>query len=325
MGPKKKNGLSLKHLGETVLITGGARGLGLIFAELYASRGARVAICSRTSEDVEVALEQLKEHYPHARVAGYVTDVSHEDEVRTLVSNVVRDLGPIDILVNNAGVILSAPFDKTTLGDFRSALDSNLWGMVHATLAVLPAMRARRKGKILNITSLGGVLPVPHLSVYTTSKYAAVGFSTSVALAARDYGVTVTTAIPALIRTGSFLHARFKGDHAREFGLFTRASTSPVFSKSATAAASAMMKACDQGKPYAVIGWSAKFGRILFALFPNLLTRILIAVERRLPHGDGPGAELPLEGHEINAGLKTKPASILGQKAAEKWNERPGV
>ena len=308
--------------GETVLITGGARGLGLIFAELYARRGAKVAICSRTPEDLEHALEKLRRAHPETRLAGYVADVSREDEVRGMVAHIERDLGPIEILVNNAGVILSAPIEEVTLEDFRISLDSNLWGMIQTSLAVLPAMRERGHGKILNVTSVGGVLPVPHLAAYSTAKFGAVGFSTSLALAERPYGITVTTAAPTLMRTGSYLHARFKGDHAKEYGWFAKASTLPFLSKSAVAAAEAMIRAADCGQAFAVVGMNAKLGRMAFTLFPNLFLRVMTAVDRALPHGKGREGKVALEGYEISSGLRRKPETKIGARAAEVWNER---
>jgi short-subunit dehydrogenase len=105
--------------------------------------------------------------------------------------------------VNNAGVITMGPVETMTLADYRSAMNVNFWGALHAILAVLPTMRARGKGRIVNIASIGGKVSVPHLSPYCASKFALVGLSEGLrAELARD-GILVTTVCPRLMRTGA--------------------------------------------------------------------------------------------------------------------------
>jgi short-subunit dehydrogenase len=320
---------------ETVFITGGARGLGLIFATLYAKRGAQVAICSRTYEDLERAERRIKLAAPEASVHCYLCDVGKRDQVDETIAAIYREIGPIDILVNNAGVILSSPFERVNADDFRDSLNSNLWGMLNTSLAVLPRMIERKQGKILNITSVGGVIPVPHLLAYSTAKFGAVGFSTTAALSLRRAGVSVTTAIPSLMRTGSYLKAKFKGEYRAEMSWFSLLSTLPGITLSAERAAKRMIRACDRGQAFAVIGWPAKLARIGFALFPNLLIRLMGGVERILPRAgkpvdtiaDGmPGLKISLpgeakKGETIQAETGAHPQTALGDRAARKWNE----
>jgi short-subunit dehydrogenase len=329
----KKKSTSKRN--ETVFITGGSRGLGLIFATLYAKRGARVAICSRTYEDLERAERRIKLAAPEATVHCYLCDVGKRDQVDETIEAIYREVGPIDILVNNAGVILSSPFERVNADDFRDSLNSNLWGMLNTSLAVLPHMVERKQGKILNITSVGGVIPVPHLLAYSTAKFGAVGFSTTAALSLRRAGVSVTTAIPSLMRTGSFLKAKFKGEYRAEMSWFSVLSTLPGITLSAERAAKMMIRACDRGQAFAVIGWPAKLARIGFALFPNLMIHLMGGVERVMPRSKDPlesiAAAMPglkttpsgeaLKGETIQTATGLHPQTALGDRAARKWNE----
>ena len=109
---------------------------------------------------------------------------------------VVGRFGPVDVLVNNAGVIEVGPAETMTLGDYEEAMAVNFWGVVYPTLAVLPAMRERGRGRIVNITSIGGRLGVPHLVPYSASKFAALGFSQGLRAEERRHGVVVTSVVP---------------------------------------------------------------------------------------------------------------------------------
>ena len=312
----------MKAQNKTVLITGGARGLGLVFANFYAQSGANVAICSRTEMDLDQAELQLRKAFPTIRFKAYLCDVSVRDEVDAMIKAVHEQFGRIDILVNNAGVIQSAPIEVTGEDDFRKSIDSNLWAMIHTTLAVTPIMMAQKAGKILNVTSIGGVLPVPHLASYSTAKFGAVGFSVAMAMGLRKFGITVTTAMPGLMRTGSFYHAHFKGNHESEMRWFTKASTLPLLTLPVEKAAKAMIKACDRGQAFYMVGWNAKLGRIAFALWPNLFISAMRWVEKILP-----AAPLTQEAGVSKSGLRVQlqtgvhPQTEVGEASAEKWNE----
>ncbi|MBC7385968.1 MAG: SDR family oxidoreductase [Cryobacterium sp.] len=317
---------------ETVLITGGTRGLGLAIAEIYAKRGMNIAVCSRTEVDLDKAVNHLLPFSPRIKVKGYVCDVGNEEEVLSLLEKISHDFGIIDILVNNAGVIISAPALATSVKDMKSTMDSNLLGMIHTSMALAPKMAERRAGRIINVASIGGVVPVPHLLAYGTSKFGAVGFSTSLGLELKRFDVSVTTVCPTLIRTGSYLHALFKGKTKQEMNWFTVASTYPFLSKSAESVAAAIVRAGDRRKLFAVIGLNAKIARLGFALFPNLTLSIMDRVNRLLPaEGTHPNEELekfrqddPLTGAEVIALTGIHPETKAGADAATRWNERNG-
>jgi NAD(P)-dependent dehydrogenase (short-subunit alcohol dehydrogenase family) len=166
-------GYSLR--GKVVLITGVSRGLGLVMAREFASEGARIAICARRPDELEAARADLKRR--GAEVMAIPCDVTDRAQVNELM-NVVRDrFGRIDVLVNNAGVIQVGPVEVMTMEDYEEAMKTHFWGPLYATLAVLPEMRRRRAGRIVNITSIGGKISIPHLVPYSASKFALVGLS----------------------------------------------------------------------------------------------------------------------------------------------------
>ena len=124
-----------------------------------------------------------------------------------MIDAVSRHYGHIDILVNNAGEIMVSPFENLTTADFERAMAVMFWGTLYTTLAVLPSMKARGQGRIVNVTSIGGKVSVPHLLSYSCAKAAAVAFSNGLRNEVRQFGIDVTTIIPGLMRTGSHVNA----------------------------------------------------------------------------------------------------------------------
>lgn len=160
---------------KVVLITGGARGFGLVLARRFAAEGAKVAFCARDQAELERAEAEFRQK--GIEVLAIPCDITQQDEVKRMVDDVLGFRGRIDVLVNNAGVIQTGPVEEMTQTDFREAMNIHFWGSFNATQAVLPAMRAQGGGRIVNITSIGGKLSVPHLLPYCASKFAQVGFS----------------------------------------------------------------------------------------------------------------------------------------------------
>src|SRR5690348_787008 len=146
--------------GQVVLITGGSRGLGLALAREFASRGCHLILCARNGDELERAKTDLSA-FP-ARVVTVRCDVTSPGQVGKCVEEAISRFGRIDILVNNAGAITVGPVQTMTLEDFAEAMDVMFWGTVHATFACLPHFRARGCGRIVNITSIGGLVSIPH-------------------------------------------------------------------------------------------------------------------------------------------------------------------
>ena len=275
-------------VGQVALVTGGSRGLGFLIARELAREGCRVFICARDADELERARDALRAD--GHQVLALSCDVTDADQVQRLVAATIADLGSIDILVNCAGIIQVAPLASLTLADFQQAMAANFWGVVHPTMAVLPHMRGRGSGRIVNITSIGGKVAVPHLLPYDAAKHAAVGFSEGLgAELARD-GVSVTTVIPGLMRTGSHRFAKLKGRRALEYAWFSTAANTPGLAMRAPRAARLIVRAAKRRDREVVLGLPAKALRLAKELFPELTLRALGAINRLLPSASDGGA-----------------------------------
>jgi len=269
--------------GQVALVTGGSRGLGFLIARELGREGCRLVICARNEEELRGARRTLM--CEDIEVLALACDVSDPAQVDRLVSEVMSQFGRIDIVVNNAGIIQVGPFDSFALPDFQQAMSVNFWGIVHTTLAVLPHMRAKRAGRIVNITSIGGKVAVPHLLPYECAKFAAVGFSEGLhAELARD-GVSITTVVPGLMRTGSHRFALFHGDRRGESLWFSLAARLPGLAMSAERAAKLIVRAAKRRDAEPVIGLPAKLLRVAKELVPGTMLRLLGWINRLLPRG----------------------------------------
>ena len=199
--------------GNTVIVTGGSRGLGLVIARQLVDAGARVAISARTENQLQIAEQELRER--GGDVVGIRCDVRDRAQVQSMVDQAHSRWGHVDVLMNVAGVIEVGPFDAMTLADFHRSMDTHCWGALHTVLAVLPGMRQRGWGRIVNIASLGGKRAVPHMIPYAASKFALVGLSNGLRTELAQDGILVTTICPGLMRTGSPRNARFKGQNQK--------------------------------------------------------------------------------------------------------------
>jgi NAD(P)-dependent dehydrogenase (short-subunit alcohol dehydrogenase family) len=270
--------------GRVAVITGGSRGLGLVLARELVREGAKVAICARDQLELARAADQLETL--GADVLALTCDVTRPEEVEEAFAQVRERLGPIDILINNAGVIQVGPLEAMTPEDYDHALQVHFWGPLHTSLAVLPEMRRRKAGRIVNIASVGGKISVPHLLPYSASKFALVGFSQGLRSALAADGVFVTTVCPGLMRTGSPPNASFKARHRAEFAWFSISDSLPLLSMDATEAARRILAACRFGDAELVMPASTAAAVALNALFPGVGAALLSVADRLLP---GPG------------------------------------
>ena len=250
----------------TVLIAGGSRGMGLVLARQLVDAGARVAICARTAEDVEAAERELRARA--GEVIAIACDVSRPEDVRAMVRQVLERFGAIDVLFNFAGIIQVGPLEAMTPDDFRRAMDVNFWGALNTALEVLPGMRRRGWGRIVNVASLGGKRAVPHMLPYTASKFALVGLSNGLRTELAKDGILVTTIIPSLVRTGSARNAVFKGQHRKEHAWFSIASSLPGGAMSAERAAARILRACRDGEREVLLRNPVNIAVALQAFFP---------------------------------------------------------
>ena len=312
--------------GRTVLVTGGSRGLGLLVARELAREGARVAITARDAATLARAREDLARH--GAPVLALPCDVGDREAVEQLVRETTQRLGPIDALVNNAGTITVGPIDEMTIEDYQVALATHFWGPLYTILAVLPAMRARRAGRIVNVASIGGRVSVPHLLPYSASKFALVGLSEGLRAELAADGIQVTTICPGLMRTGSPRHAWFKGQHRAEFAWFSIADSLPLMSMSADRAARQIVDALRFGDADRVLSVPARLAASVHGVVPGLTAELLSLVNRLLPASRGPGRQSPVAAGAIKGEASTSAVSpsvltTLGDRAAARNNQTP--
>jgi len=303
--------------GQVILITGGSRGLGLVLARQLVARGAHVAICARHADELERARIDLVER--GGTVYASPCDVTHRDDIQRFIAEARDELGPIDALINNAGVVHVGPMELMNLEDYEQAMRTHLWAPLHATLAVLPEMRARRAGRIVNIASIGGKLAIPHLVPYSASKFALVGMSAGMRAELAQDGVFVTTVCPGLMRTGSPRHAMFKGRHQAEFAWFSIADALPVTSMSAERAAKAIIDALVHGDAEVVLSIPARIATKLYGLAPNLVDEVFGLVARLLPASNTD--RRTVEGKDAESSLSPSVLTTLGDAAARRNNE----
>lgn len=259
--------------GQVVLITGSSRGLGFLLACEFARLGCDIAICARDPEELEQARAELAKI--RAGVLALPCDVADQQQVMQMVDTATAHFGRIDILINNAGVIQAAPLKAVTVQDFEESLAIMFWGVLYPTLAVLPQMRARHRGQIVNITSIGGKVSIPHLLPYSSAKFAATGFSAGLRAELRREGILVTTIAPGLMRTGSYLKALFKGKEVDEFTWFALSDNLPILSMSAERAARQIVAAIRRGEAERVLTVPATLLARAYGLFPGLTTDVI--------------------------------------------------
>jgi len=309
----------MSFAGRVVMITGGSRGLGLLLARRFRAEGARVAILARNAAELQRAAMSLDPQ--KRRVLPIVCDVTKSADVTTAVEVVLEHFGQIDVLVNNAGVIQVGPLEHMTHEDFRQAMDVHFWGALHGVQAVLPYMKRRRAGRIVNIASIGGLVAVPHLAPYAASKFALVGLSDALRSEVRKDGILVTTVCPGLMRTGSAIHAMVKGRHGAEFGWFGTLSALPILAINADRAAAKIVNACRYGVPHLTITPHARAMAILDRVLPNSTAMLMATAARLLPTPDA------RRGYEAWTGLMSRPDELprwvtaLADKAAIRNNE----
>jgi 3-oxoacyl-[acyl-carrier protein] reductase len=184
----------------TALVTGATHGIGRATAFALGRAGYRVGVCARTAAKVESLVAELCAAGIEA--AGRAADVSDPAQVTSVVEHVSKALGEVGVLVNNAGVLIARPIEQLTLEDWDATMATNLRGLFLMTRAVLPPMRARGHGDIVNVASLAARNGFAGGSAYVASKHAVLGFGRALMLELRKEGIRVITVCPGSVDTG---------------------------------------------------------------------------------------------------------------------------
>jgi short-subunit dehydrogenase len=301
-----------------VVITGGSRGLGLLMARRLAEEGAALVICARDGEELDNAANELRLRAPF--VAAYACDLTQPPDIRSLFERIHREIGSVDVLINNAGIIQVGPLETMTLADYHQAMAIHFWAPLLCIEHVLPDMRRRGEGRIVNISSIGGEIGVPHLVPYCASKFALNGLSQGLRAELSKDGIYVTTVSPGLMRTGSPRNALMKGQHRAEYAWFSVGGALPLLSMSADRAARQIVNACRYGRAKLILSLPAKLAVRANALAPELSADLNALVAQMLPEPGGIG-RASVKGFLSTSDWSPSLLTTLGDRAAERNNE----
>jgi NAD(P)-dependent dehydrogenase (short-subunit alcohol dehydrogenase family) len=179
---------------KTILITGTSSGIGKSTVKYFAERGWNVAATMRTPEK-ETELNQL----PHVKL--YRLDVTDDASIKGAIESAIKDFGGIDAIVNNAGYGAVGIFEKATQAQIQKQFDTNVFGVMNVVRQILPYFRSKKRGTIINVTSMGGLITFPIYSIYHGTKWAVEGFSEALHYELKPLSIKVKTIEPGAIKT----------------------------------------------------------------------------------------------------------------------------
>jgi NAD(P)-dependent dehydrogenase (short-subunit alcohol dehydrogenase family) len=312
---------SYEFTNKSVVVTGGSRGLGLVMARELADEGARLTLVARDEAELARASEDIRMRQPFAEVVTIAADVRRRYDAERAIAQVFERFGRVDVLINNAGVIQVGPVDHLKLADYEDAMNTHFWGPLYMTLAALPHMRRDGHGRIVNISSIGGRVGLPHLVPYSASKFALAGLSDSLRYELARENILVTTVCPGLMRTGSPLNATFKGNHPQEYAWFAISDSLPLATIDADRAARQIIAACRRGDAELVITVQARMAILARTVAPELFATAMSFINGLLPGAAGPDGDRAKTGRESES--EWAPSALTGPtyKAAEENNE----
>src|SRR5437016_2810115 len=300
------------------LITGGSRGLGLVLARQICAAGGKVALLARDNEELIRAKTDLAGR--GGRVITIQCDLLDSGQIQSAIRQTIDRFGKIDILINNAGIIEVGPLEHLTREDFERSMAVHFWAPYALTSAVVPEMRTWGGGRIVNISSIGGKIAVPHLAAHSASKFALTGFSDAIRAELALDKIYVTTVAPGMMRTGSHVNATFKGRHDSEFAWFAASAGAPLISMNADRAARKILAACRRGQPSLTLTFAARLQVVANALFPNLTGYVMRIVNRFLPGAGNESGNQSRAGSQLRR-LAPEWMTRLADHATKKNNE----
>jgi short-subunit dehydrogenase len=256
---------------DTVLVTGASQGIGKATALLFAREGYNLVLAARQADRLEAVASEIQSL---GRAALAVpTDMTNPDQVNALVHQALDRYGAIDVLINNVGIYVLGQVEQFSLSDWHQVIDTNLWSYIHTIQALLPHFLERGTGTIVNVGSIGGKIPLPYQTPYTTSKYAVTGLTEALQAELTPKGIQVCGIHPNFIKTSLMERAIFRGkddqDAQARHDLVEKAINSPVFEKPEDVA-KAIWDAVKHQKSEVLVG-SANVSQASYRLFPGLM------------------------------------------------------
>ena len=192
--------MALDLRGRSAVVTGSSKGIGFAIAETLAKWGADVVISARNADEVANAVGRVNA-IGGGKAIGVPCDMRDHAQVRSMIGRGMEEFGRIDILINNAGVGSFAPVDQLSVEQWEQVIETNLNGVFYACHEVIPHMKSRGDGWIINIASLAGKNALPGGTAYNASKFGLVGFSEALMLDVRDHGIRVNYIMPGSVAT----------------------------------------------------------------------------------------------------------------------------
>jgi NAD(P)-dependent dehydrogenase (short-subunit alcohol dehydrogenase family) len=314
---------SYDFAGKSVLITGGSRGLGLVMARELAGQGARLTLVARDEAELQRAVDDIQTGQPFADVLAAPADIRARYQAERAIAMAVERFGGIDVLINNAGVIQVGPIDHMKISDYEDAMLTHFWGPLYMMLAAIPHMRRRNAGRIVNISSIGGRIGVPHLVPYSASKFALAGLSEGLRAELARHNIVVTSVYPGLMRTGSPVNAMFKGQRPQEYAWFAISDSLPLASISPERAARQIIRACRYGDAELIITVQAKMAVMARTVAPELFADLMSMINQLLPGPSMRDGDVAREGRESESDVAgpSAPLTASTYRAAEENNE----
>lgn len=249
---------------KNIIITGASGGIGAEIARLCAARGANLVLLARSLNKLEELKNELQKKYP-VKIGVYQLDVSDTDKVAEVFGRIFEGVNQIDILVNNAGFGVFREAHEATLEEIKGMFNVNVIGLMACTSMVLPKMRERRFGHIINIASQAGKIATPKSSVYSATKHAVLGYTNSLRMELSDYNIQVTSVNPGPIATNFFNIADEKGTYVKNVQRFM---LKPEYVANKVVD-SMLTKTREINLPR----WM-NMGSVVYVLFPRLFERI---------------------------------------------------
>ncbi len=211
-----------------IVITGGTKGIGWAIAQEFASAGYDIALCARTTSDLEDARQKLKDIDASIDILTKEVDMSNKEEVLAFAATINEKWGGVDVLVNNAGVFLPGEIHKEEDGLLEKQIETNLYSAYHMTRALIPNMMEQKNGHVFNMCSVASLIAYPNGGSYSISKFALLGFSKVLREEMKDKGIKVTSIMPGATWSNSWAGVELPEDRlmqAKDIAIAVMAAT----------------------------------------------------------------------------------------------------
>jgi short-subunit dehydrogenase len=276
--------------GRNILITGGSRGLGLALAHELALQGARVALLARSEDNLRAARAQIYQSCG-VEVEIVVCDLRQPAQIEPAIAALLAAWRQLDVLINNAGIIWPGPAQHKQLVEYEEAMAIHFWAPLHAMRAVIPAMKRQGGGRIVNVSSVEGLVSLPLIAPYCASKFALTGLSNALRAELAQDGIYITTVAPGLMHSSSPADPTLTSPTAARARI-VRTMATVLASTSYERAARRILRACARGERWLALDTVTRLLVVADALAPRAVGGLMELANRLMAahfHGAPPG------------------------------------